>query len=365
MYRRFFHLDKLPFSLTADPQLLFLAPEYREALAALSFVVLARKGLAVLVSDAGMGKTTLLATLRQELPAEDVQISSILNPLLSPAEFLEMTLMGFGHTNIPASKAQRVSLFHQMLLRNHAAGKTSVLLVDEAQKLTPEVLEEVRLLSNFETSDQKLLQIVLAGQKELEESLDRADLGQLKQRISFWISIQPLTSVEVQGYIQHRWERAGGKERHPFEPNALSGIADISGGIPRLINNICDTSLILAFADAKRHVGLQHVMDASRDLRLQTGTKAKALPLAPRQPAEQGAGSAACPAPFISSATPLVPLQTPVVRPPRTLKRQQPGGNNRSFWATIFQWLTNRHSVREVYVAGSLTRSTDHSLKAR
>ena len=360
MYRHFFHLDKRPFSLTADPHLLFLTPEYCEALAALSFVILARKGFAVLVSDAGMGKTTLLATLRQELSAAAVQISAILNPLLSPAEFLEMALMEFGHTTIPASKAQRVSLFHQTLLRNHAAGKISVLLVDEAQKLSPEVLEEIRLLSNFEKSERKLLQIVLAGQKELEETLDRADLWQLKQRISFWISIQPLTSVEVQEYIQHRWERAGGKERHPFEPNALSAIADISGGIPRLINSICDTSLILAFADAKHRVGLQHVMDASRDLRLHTGANAKALRLAPRQAAEHVPGSAACPAASISSATPLVQPEAPVVMTPRTLKRQQAADNNRSFWATIFQRLTNRHSVREVYNASSLTPSTDH-----
>src|SRR5258707_1215127 len=171
-----------------------------------------------------MGKTTLLATLRQELSAAAGQISAILNPLLSPTEFLEMT------------------------------------------------------------------------------------------------------SVEVQEYIQHRWERAGGKERHPFEPNALSGIADISGGIPRLINSICDTSLILAFADAKRRVGLQHVMDASRDLRLHTGANAKALPLAPRQADEHVPGSAACPAASISSAMPFVQPQAPVVLTPRTLKRQQAAG---------------------------------------
>jgi type II secretory pathway predicted ATPase ExeA len=360
MYRHFFHLDKLPFSLTADPRLLFLTPEYCEALATLSFVILARKGLAVLISDAGMGKTTLLATLRQELPAADVQIGAILNPLLSPAEFLEMTLIEFGRTNIPASKAQRVNLFRQALLRNHAAGKISVLLVDEAQKLTPEVLEEIRLLSNFEDPEEKLLQIVLAGQKELEEMLDRAALWQLKQRVSFWISLQPLTSVEVQEYIQHRWTRAGGKERHPFEPDALSGIADISGGIPRLINSICETSLILAFADAKRQVSLRHVMDACSNLRLHTGANAKALPLAPRPSAEQVPGTTACPA-VSSSATPLVQRQAPVVRPPRTLKRQQAAGNDRSFWATIFQRLTNRHSVREVYDTSSLTPSADHS----
>ncbi len=308
-----------------------------------------------------MGKSTLLATLRQELSATAVQISAILNPLLSPAEFLEMALMEFGHTIIPASKAQRVSIFHQTLLRNHAAGKISVLLVDEAQKLSPEVLEEIRLLSNFEQSGRKLLQIVLAGQKELEETLDRADLWQLKQRISFWISIQPLTSVEVQEYIQHRWERAGGKERHPFEPNALSGIANISGGIPRLINSICDTSLILAFADAKRRVGLQHVMVASRDLRLHTGANAKALPPTPRQAAEHVPGSAACPAASTSSATPLVQPEGPVVLTPRNLKRQQAAGDKRSFWATIFQRLTNRDSVQKVYNANSLTPSTDHS----
>ena len=357
MYRSFFHLDKRPFSLTADPHFLFLTPEYCEALAALSFAVLARKGFAVLVSDAGMGKTTLLATLRQELPTAEVQISAILNPLLSPAEFLEMTLMEFGHTTIPASKAQRISLFHQTLLKNHAAGKTSVLLVDEAQKLSPEVLEEVRLLSNFENSEQKLLQIVLAGQKELQETLDRADLWQLKQRISLWITIPPLTSVEVQEYIQHRWERAGAKERHPFEPKALIEIADISGGIPRLVNTVCDCSLILAFADAKRQVDLQDVRDASRDLRLHTGANARALPLATRQAAEHVLGSAACAATSMLAPTPLFQPQTPVVRTPRTLKRQQAASDDRSFWATIFQRLTNRHSVRDVSDASSLTSS--------
>jgi general secretion pathway protein A len=361
MYRRFFDLDKRPFSLTADPHLLFLTPQHGEALAMLSFVVLARKGLAVLVSDAGMGKTTLLATLRQELPAADVQIGAISNPLLNPAEFLEMTLMEFGHTTIPASKAQRLRLFQQMLLSNYAEGKISVLLVDEAQKLSPEVLEEVRLLSNFEEPEQKLLQIVLAGQKELEETLDRVDLWPLKQRIPFWISIEPLTSVVVPQYIQHRWVRAGGRTRHPFEPSALSGIGDISGGIPRLINSICDASLILAFADATRQVSLQHVMDASRDLRLHQGANSKTLSLAQQRGAEHAAESPACPAAYTLSATPLVQPQAPVVRTPRTLKRQQATGNNRSFWATMFQRLTNRHSVREVYDASSLAPSTFHS----
>jgi general secretion pathway protein A len=331
MYRHFFGLHKHPFNLVADVDLLYLTPQHREALASLSYAILARKGFAVLVSDPGMGKSTLLATLRNELKARPVQISATPNPVLNPSEFLEMTLLDFGHTEIPKSKAKRVCLFRQTLVNNHAKGKLSVLMIDEAHKLSPEVLEEIRLLSNFEMTQEKLIQIVLAGQKELERTLDLAELWQLKQRIPLWASIRPLTTEEVQQYIQHRWTQAGGKDGHPFEPNAVTGIAELSSGIPRLINSICDVSLMLAFTDGERRIQLGYVIDASRDLRLQTGAKANTRS-AEREQESKG--------PMFSGAVfaPGSPVTTPIQRQARGSQTSGPNDQHAvPFWTRFFR----------------------------
>ena len=274
MYTAFFGLAKKPFNMTPDPAFLFLTDQHREALAGLTYAILDRKGFLALSGMAGSGKTTLLSWVLQKLPVSQVQSSVILNPSLTPEEFLEMAMLDFGIPDIPDSKARRIWKLHQFLLQGKQDGKVSVLIVDEAHKLTPELLEEIRLLGNFECADEKLLQVVLIGQSELDEVLNRPDLWQLKQRLSIRLSLQPLAESEVERYVQHRWNVAGGKTAPPFSPAAVVKLAKWSKGIPRLINSICDSALVLAFADVASCVGPEHIDEAARDLRLTPGKPA-------------------------------------------------------------------------------------------
>jgi len=267
MYHAFFGLQKAPFHLTPDPEFLYLTPQHREALAGLTYAILSRKGFVVLTGNAGTGKTTLLARILAHLPVSRVQSSVIVNPTLTPSEFLEAALMDFGFKDIPASKAQRVSILQSFLWRGQRQGKVSALIVDEAHKLTGEVLEEIRLLGNFESANEKLLQVVLVGQKELDDLLNRESLRQFKQRVSLRLAIDPLSESEVKRYIRHRWTTAGGN-RWPFTASALSAIADSSEGIPRVINVLCDGSLIQAFADESPSVEFRHVLAVCRELQL-------------------------------------------------------------------------------------------------
>jgi general secretion pathway protein A len=267
MYSRAFGLTQNPFSLTPDPAFLFLTEQHREALAGLTYALLQRKGIAVMTGDAGTGKTTLLSRILGFLPASRLQFALIVNPTLTPAEFLELALLDFGVTEVPESKAQRIWVLQNLILRGHREGKVSALIVDEAHKLSQEVLEEIRLLGNFEEADQKLLQVLLIGQNELDEILNQDDLRQLKQRIAVRLALTPLASAEITEYIRHRWLRAGGAA-HPFSPEAVEDIGSISHGIPRVINLVCHTALIGAFAERSSRVEYRHVRDAAKNLDL-------------------------------------------------------------------------------------------------
>lgn len=270
MYHEFFGLAREPFSMTPDPGFLFLTAKHREALAGLVFAITSRKGFLVLTGDAGTGKTTLLSRVMGSMPPERAHFSYILNPTLSPNEFLEMVMLDFGFETIPESKSQRLIRLQQFLLKGHAEGRTLVLVVDEAQKLTPELLEEIRLLTNFETSDHKLLQIILAGQTELTDLLNRQELRQLKQRVAVRVGIEPLAAQEVGQYIRTRWSRAGAVGDPPFSPSAIQMIASYSRGIPRVINSICDNALMNAFGVEARIVEDKYVLEAVHDLQLST-----------------------------------------------------------------------------------------------
>ena len=279
MYSKFFGLDKKPFNMTPDPAFLFLTAQHREALVGLTYSILERKGFVVLTGDAGTGKTTLLTRVLQHMPETKVQSSVILNPTLTPAEFLELALLDFGIPEVPPSKAQRLVKMQKLLLEGHREGRISTLVIDEAHKLSLDVLEEVRLLGNFEQDDQKLLQILLVGQSELSDLLERSDLRQLKQRIALRFTIEPLSPDEVDQYIRYRWTTAGGAHAVPFAPETVTQIAHYSRGIPRVINALCDNALILAFGEGARVVGEKHIREAAADLKL-------GLPAPPPAPAQ-------------------------------------------------------------------------------
>lgn len=268
MYKHYFGLHKEPFAMAPDPSFLFLTPPHREALAGLTYAILHRKGFVVLTGDAGTGKTTLLTRVLESLPTATASIGMVLNPTLTTSEFLEMVLLEFGVSQIPASKTQRLIKLQHLLLGARALNRAAVLVVDEAQRLAPEVLEEIRLLSNFETAEGKLLQIVLAGQTELSEALNREDLRQLKQRIAVRLNIRALTSTEVDQYMRHRWAKAGAENAIPFTPEAINHITRFSRGIPRLVNTLCDNALLLAYGEGIRSIDVAQVSEAAADLDL-------------------------------------------------------------------------------------------------
>ena len=265
MYERYFGLTHNPFSMTSDPTLLYMTSSHREALAGLAYAIMERKGFVALTGEAGTGKTSLLARTLKVLPTSRVVSSVILNPTLDEAEFLEIMLVDFGFQNVPDSKARRLLRFQEFLLKARAEGKIAVVVVDEAHKLRPSVLEEIRLLSNLEVPGQKLLQIVLAGQPELIDLLNRPDLRQLSQRISVRLTIDFLKPHEIEQYIALRWSKSGSTPV-PFSRASYADIASWSRGIPRLVNSICDNALMLAFAETATTVESRHVTEACRDL---------------------------------------------------------------------------------------------------
>ncbi len=284
MYLQHFGLEKGPFSLTPDPRFLFLTAKHREALAALLFAVTERKGFMVMTGDAGTGKTTLVRKLLLSIPITCAQFSVIVNPALNRSEFLESVLMDFGVESVPESKAMRLSILKKFLLRAHGEGKTSVLVIDEAHLLTAELTDEIRLLSNFETSEQKLLQIILAGQNELNAVLNLESMRQVKQRVAIRMHIEPLPAPEVKRYLQTRWMRASGRHPLPFSDDAIELVARASNGIPRVINVICDAGLVNAYGAGAAVIGPRQIQEVLADLQIAPVTRPALLDVA-RTPA--------------------------------------------------------------------------------
>jgi len=247
MYRQFYGLKDIPFRLAPDPKYLFRTESLLEVFANLQYGIDNGKGLVVVIGEVGTGKTT---TLRSNLQTLDPSIMAayIFNPLLSTAEFFDML---FAEFRLPAqpSKSAMLRTLGQVLIARHTKGLRTVLVIDEAHLLPHHLLEEIRLLSNFETNREKLLQIILCGQPELHEVLARPDLRQLKQRVSLRCTIQPLTEHETGEYIRWRLRIAGAKNVSLFEPAAVAMVHRVSGGIPRIINNVCDNALLTGFSD--------------------------------------------------------------------------------------------------------------------
>src|SRR5215469_8900394 len=266
VYNPFFGLTADPFSVNPDPRFLYLNPQIQEALAALSYGIQNRKGFVLLTGEVGTGKTTLLNKVLQWLRSRGMATAFIFNPKLTVPEFFEFMMADFGIQVQSRDKCHILLRLNDWLIERYRAGERAVLVIDEAQGLSSELLEEIRLLTNLETSSHKLLQIVLCGQPELEARLKDPSLRQLRQRITLRCRTRPLLRDECERYIQQRLRIAGANGYPTFSKEALDLIYLCSGGIPRLINVICEQALIIAYADQTRHISVQIIEDVARDL---------------------------------------------------------------------------------------------------
>ena len=267
MYASFFGLNEKPFSITPDPRFLFLSERHAEALAHLVYGINEAGGFIQLTGAVGTGKTTVVRSLLAQAP-KHAEIALILNPRMTPAEFLLAICEELGihvEARSEGSLKDLVDLLSHHLLKAHAEGKRIVLVVDEAQNLAPDVLEQVRLLTNLETETQKLLQIILIGQPELRELLARTELRQLAQRITGRYHLDPLSGDETAAYVRHRL-RVAGATREIFSNWALREVRRLSGGVPRLINILCDRALLGAFTEDRHAVGASVVRRAAGEV---------------------------------------------------------------------------------------------------
>jgi general secretion pathway protein A len=271
MYKAFFNLTRNPFEITPDPSFLFPTKKHNEALAALYYGVRRHKGFVVLTGEVGTGKTMLLRCLLQLLKkTNDVSYAYVFNGRLSPVEFLQYVAGDFG---LPAANKNKSELLLDLFWYVVSRGRqnlTTVLVVDEAHQLSPSILEEIRLLTNLETTQTKLLQILLVGQPELDDKLDSVQLRQLKQRIAFRSKLTPLDLDETRGYVERRLQLAGATSEASviFPPQTIATIHRYAGGIPRLINTICENALIAAYARRMRSVTPTIVEDVAVEFRL-------------------------------------------------------------------------------------------------
>ncbi len=261
MYLTFFGLAAKPFNATPDPRFLYMTPGHREALAQLLYGVQERKGFIVLVGQVGTGKTTLLHALWQRLESQTA-MSFVVNSTLPFDGLLEYVLADFGITKAGESRAQRLIALNNFLIARQQDGQNSVLIIDEAQNLDVSTLEQIRLLSNFETPTSKLLQILMVGQPELKTKLNLPELRQLKQRVGLRCQIPPLTVEETYVYIRTRLRIAGARDLALFDDSAVDRIAAYAGGIPRLINTVCDHCLLFGYTDQKRKIDRSIVSQA-------------------------------------------------------------------------------------------------------
>jgi general secretion pathway protein A len=269
MYKRFYNLQRNPFEITPDPSFLFPTTRHNEALASLYYSVTAHRGFVVLTGEVGTGKTLILRSLLGLLQRRDVAFALIFNPTLSPLEFIRYIARDFGLPVGDKGKDELIHILNGFLLQRHQKGLTTILVVDEAHHLSLEVLEEIRLLTNLETSQQKLLQIILAGQPELDPKLDSHELRQLKQRIALRCHLDPLGLNETREYIRRRLQIAGATGAvQIFSGPAIEAVFSHSRGIPRLINTICENALLAGYAKHAATITSETIDEVAQELRL-------------------------------------------------------------------------------------------------
>jgi general secretion pathway protein A len=265
MYLELFKLHELPFRLTPDPAFLYLSKHHARAKAYMESTIWFTDGFVVITGEIGSGKTTLIETFLKELE-KDVVVAQINQTQVSAIEFLQSVLVQFGFQPFRMKKAELLSTLNEFLVEQYANGRRVLLIVDEAQNLSNKVLEEIRLLSGVETTKEKVLRIILAGQPELNEKLNSSMLIQLAQRIRLRFHLTALSKTDTQLYIQHRLEVAGSQGRQIFDPETYPLIFRYTGGIPRLVNTLCDTSMMAAFAQDRDVVGVDDMKAAIEEL---------------------------------------------------------------------------------------------------
>jgi general secretion pathway protein A len=273
MYKQFFGLNRNPFEISPDPFFYHPTPRHNEALANLHYGVGRRKGFIVITGEVGTGKTLLVRCLLAELRKGNIAFGYVFNPLLSTGEFFQYIMADLGLPYAGRSKTEILLDLNRFLIQRHARGLITALVVDEAQDLRPDLLEEIRLLTNLETSQQKLLQIVLLGQPELDRVLDSPELRQLKQRVALRCQLLPLSEEQTRSYVLSRLERAGAKPDAPvFSDDSLSTLHEYSRGIPRIINNLCENAMVSAFAREQKPVTSDIIVEVAADFRLTPGS---------------------------------------------------------------------------------------------
>jgi len=278
MYQDLFKLNDLPFRLSPDPQFLYLSKQHARAKAYMESTIWFTDGFVVITGEIGAGKTTLIETFLHELTA-DVVVAQINQTQLSPTAFLQTVLVQFGFSPFGMKKPEVLATLNQFLTEQHQNGRKVLLIVDEAQNLSYRVLEEIRMLSGIETTKEKVLRIILAGQPELNDKLNSRELVQLAQRVRLRFHLAALSAPETSSYIDHRLEVAGSQGRRIFAEDIYAAVFKYTGGVPRLINTLCDTCMMAAFGrdsdtvergDLESAIGeLQWVEFASRTSRMQ------------------------------------------------------------------------------------------------
>ena len=269
MYNNFFKLKVSPFGTSPDPRFLYMMPHTREALACLEYGISARKGFTVLTGEVGTGKTTLLRRALGSFHNRRVSTAFVFNPRLEVLDFLEFVLTDFGIVPSARTKSGMLLQLNRWLIERYRMEETCVVVVDEAQNLSWDLLEEIRLLTNLETSSEKLLQIVLSGQPELEEKLRHPSVRQLRQRVALWCRTQALTAQQTQAYIAERL-RIAGATYAIFTAEAVELVHRYSRGIPRIINLLCEHSLISAYVEQSQQVSPEMIEAVALELELET-----------------------------------------------------------------------------------------------
>ena len=307
MYLEPFKLKELPFRLSPDPQFLYLSKQHARAKAYMESTIWFTDGFVVITGDIGSGKTTLIEAFLKEIPA-DVVVAQINQTQVNATDFLQAVLVQFGFSPFKMKKAELISTLNNFLIEQHAAGRKVLLIVDEAQNLEPRVLEEIRLLSGVETTKEKVLRIILAGQPELNDTLNSPRLEQLTQRVRLRFHLSTLSEAETRAYIEHRLEVAGAGDREIFAADTFPEIYRYAGGVPRLINTLCDTAMMAAFTENRSAVRLHDVSSAIAELHWPPhAARAQGAPVGPESmtgthPAMTARPGAAAAAPEASSA---------------------------------------------------------------